>query len=266
MSSDPESGNGNGGLVTEDSVLLDSARQGFDFTDTDAWRIFRIMSEFVHAFETMARVGPAVCFFGSARLRPESRYYQAAEATAEILARHGLGIISGGGPGIMEAANRGAQKGGSLSVGCNIELPFEQKPNDFQDVGLNFHYFFCRKMVFLKYSSAFVIFPGGFGTMDELFEAATLVQCHKVKHFPIVLFGSEYWGGILKWMREMMDEAEHCIHPADLDLLHLTDDVEAAARIVLNGIEELRQRQQKLAAKYGWKPGEIPPGRVPPKW
>ena len=200
-----------------------------DFTNTDAWRIFRIMGEFVHAFETMSKVGPAVCFFGSARISPDHRYYQAAEATAEIWPGMGWRSSLEAAPASWKPQNRGAQKGGALSVGCNIELPFEQKPNDYQDVTLNFHYFFCRKTVFLKYSSAFVIFPGGFGTMDELFEAATLVQCRKVKHFPIVLFGSDYWGGLLKWMRETMEQREHCIGPQDLDLLQLTDDTEEAA-------------------------------------
>ncbi len=265
MRNNPENGKSNN-RITEDYVLLDSAMGALDFTNTDAWRIFRIMGEFVHAFETMSKVGPAVCFFGSARISPDHRYYPAGEATAEIMARHGLAIISGGGPGIMEATNRGAQKGGALSVGCNIELPFEQKPNDYQDVTLNFHYFFCRKTVFLKYSSAFVIFPGGFGTMDELFEAATLVQCRKVKHFPIVLFGSDYWGGLLKWMRETMEQREHCIGPHDLDLLQLTDDTEEAARFVLQGIEEMKQRQQKIAASHGLEASQLLPGRVLPKW
>lgn len=241
--------NGNGGPVTHDLALLDSAMQETDFTTTDTWRVFRIMGEFVGAFEAMAHVGPAVCIFGSARLPQEHRYCRAAEATAEILARAGLGIISGGGPGIMEASNRGAQRGGGLSIGCNIELPFEQKPNPYQDITLNFHYFFCRKTIFVKYSSAFVIFPGGFGTMDELFEAATLVQCHKIKHFPIVLFGSDYWGGLVEWIRTTMLEREHCIGPADLDLLKLTDDPEQAGRFVMEGIEQVMRRKERIAAK-----------------
>lgn len=236
--------NGKKQRITDDFILLDSAQQRSDFVNTDTWRIFRIMGEFVHAFEAMCNVGPAVCFFGSARLPREHRYFKAAEETAEILSRAGLGIISGGGPGIMEAANRGARKGGGLSIGCNIELPFEQSANEFQDISLQFHYFFCRKTIFLKYSSAFVIFPGGFGTMDELFEAATLVQCQKVRHFPIVLFGSDYWGGLRDWIREKMLEGEHCIKPQDLDLLRVTDDVEEAARFVMTGIEALYQQQE----------------------
>lgn len=239
--------NGNGS-ITDDFILLDSAWQRPDFTQTDTWRVFRIMGEFVHAFEVLSRVGPAVCFFGSARLKQENPYYQAAEETAEILARQGLGIISGGGPGIMEAANRGAKKGGGLSVGLNIELPFEQEPNPYQDIEVNFHYFFCRKTAFLKYSSAFVVFPGGFGTMDELFEAATLVQTQKVRHFPIVLFGSDYWRGLVEWMRETMCREQGCISTGDLELLQVTDDPEQAARFVMEGIEALLRRKEGLAA------------------
>ncbi len=248
MASDSENGNGNGQPLTDDFVLLDSARQTPDFTQTDSWRVFRIMGEFVHAFEVMSKVGPAVCLFGSARLTPDHRYYKAAEATAEALAQHGLGVISGGGPGIMEAANKGAQKGGGLSVGCNIELPFEQKGNPYQDLSLHFHYFFCRKTIFVKYASAFVVFPGGFGTMDELFEAATLAQTGKIKQFPIVLFGSAYWKGLLDWMRATMDETEHCIGPRDLDLLRVTDDVEEAVRYVMEGLDALHRRRERLAA------------------
>ncbi|NLC59218.1 MAG: TIGR00730 family Rossman fold protein [Armatimonadetes bacterium] len=254
MTTGSSSGNGNSnGHLTDDYILLESALQAADFTTTDTWRVFRIMSEFVQAFETMSKVGVAACIFGSARLKRDHRYYRAAEITAEILARQGLAIISGGGPGIMEAANRGAQEGGGLSVGCNIELPFEQEGNAYQDLALQFHYFFCRKMVFMKYATAFVIFPGGFGTMDELFEAATLVQCRKVRSFPIVLFGRDYWGGLLDWMRTTMLEAEGCISPGDLDLLRVTDDEEEAARFVMEGIHALQQRKERLGVDAGHK-------------
>ncbi|MDH7569625.1 MAG: TIGR00730 family Rossman fold protein [Armatimonadota bacterium] len=236
------------GRLTEESVLLDSALQTPEFTQSDTWRVFRIMGEFVHAFEAMAGVGPSACIFGSARLGPESPYYAAAEETAEALARAGLPIISGGGPGIMEAANKGARKAGGLSIGLNIELPFEQKPNPYQDIELTFHYFFVRKMVFVKYACAFVIFPGGFGTMDELFEAATLVQTHKIRHFPVVLFGSEYWGGLLEWMRGPMLR-EKCIGEHDLNLLQVTDEVGEAVRYVMEGIEALKRRKERLAGE-----------------
>src|SRR5213595_3611870 len=163
----------------------------------DSWRIFRIMAEFVEGFETMSRVGRAVTIFGSARTKPSDRYYKAAEETARLLALEGFGVITGGGPGIMEAANRGAFEAGGVSVGCNIELPFEQKSNPYLTRSLKFKYFFVRKMMFVKYSLGFVIFPGGFGTLDELFEALTLIQTRKIRNFPVVLFGSNYWSGLL---------------------------------------------------------------------
>lgn len=246
--------NENNVRYTDDYVLLEAALQSPDFTTTDTWRVFRIMGEFVHAFEVMSKVGPAVCIFGSARLKPESRYYQAAEVLAERLARRGLAIITGGGPGIMEAANKGAKAGGGLSVGCNIELPLEQKPNAYQDVAMRFHYFFTRKTVFLKYSSAFVIFPGGFGTLDELFEAATLVQTHRVRNFPIVLFGTDYWRGLLDWIRETMCYGEGCLSPHELTILRVTDDLDEAEQLVMEGIAALHQRRQRLAADPSRRP------------
>ncbi|HIE53110.1 MAG TPA: TIGR00730 family Rossman fold protein [Armatimonadetes bacterium] len=212
---------------TPDFELLDTSQQRADFTESDTWRVFRIMSEFVHGFEMMARVGRAVAIFGSSRLRPEHRYYQAAVRTAELLARRGWAIITGGGPGIMEAANKGAQLGGGLSIGLNIKLPHEQKPNSYQDIAMEFHYFFVRKMMFVKYASAFVIFPGGFGTMDELFEALTLVQTDTIWDFPVVLFGRDYWEDLVRWLRKRM-LAEGCISRGDMELFKITDDPEEA--------------------------------------
>jgi len=205
-----------------DFELLDSTRQTPDFTTTDTWRVFRIMGEFVHGFEILSKLGPSVCIFGSARTKRNSPYYRAAVETAELLAQAGLTIITGGGPGIMEAANKGAQLGRGHSVGLNIQLPFEQKMNPYVDTHITCRYFFCRKMFFVKYSGGFVIFPGGFGTADELFECLTLVQTHRIVNFPIVLFGTRYWRGLLGWLRKSM-LAEGCISPQDLDLLHLTD-------------------------------------------
>src|SRR5215468_2382042 len=172
----------------------------FDFTLTDPWRVFRIMSEFVEGFDALAHIPPSVAIFGSARTKPDDPTYTAAVETARLLAKAGFGIITGGGPGIMEAANKGAQEGDNCSIGCNIELPFEQASNPYLDISLEFSYFFVRKTMFVKYSHAFIIFPGGFGTMDELFEALTLIQTGKVKHFPVVLFDSDYWSEMLDWI------------------------------------------------------------------
>ena len=194
----------------------------FDFTITDPWRVLRIMSEFVNGFDALAHLPPSVAIFGSARTKRENPNYLAAVETATLLARAGFGIITGGGPGIMEAANKGAQEGGNLSVGCNIELPFEQHSNAYLDIDLEFKYFFVRKTLFVKYSSAFVIFPGGFGTMDELFEALTLIQTKKVSNFPIILYGSKYWGGLMDWLHETMLGLEN-VSASDIDLLRLSD-------------------------------------------
>lgn len=195
----------------------------FDFTITDPWRVLRIGSEFVNGFDALAHIPPSIAIFGSARTKPTSPSYQAAVETARLLAEAGFGIITGGGPGIMEAANKGAQEGGNLSIGCNIELPFEQSSNAYLDISLDFRYFFVRKTMFVKYSNAFIIFPGGFGTMDELFEALTLIQTEKVNNFPVILYGSQYWGGLLTWLRETMLTVEN-ISPPDLKLLRLSDD------------------------------------------
>jgi uncharacterized protein (TIGR00730 family) len=197
----------------------------------DAWRVFRIMGEFVAGFDTLSRIGPAVSIFGSARTLPTDPWYQACRATARLLGEAGFSVITGGGPGIMEAANRGARDAGVPSIGCNIELPFEQGTNPFVDVGIDFRYFFVRKTMFVKYAQGFVIFPGGFGTMDELFEALTLIQTGKVRNFPVVLVGTEYWRGLLDWLGATMRE-EGKISPHDLDLVALTDDPAEVVRFV----------------------------------
>jgi len=220
--------------VTEDERLLsrDVERRRFeDVTVHDAWRVFRIMGEFVEGFDTLARMGPAVTIFGSARTKRPDPEYAAAERTARLLVEAGFGVITGGGPGIMEAANKGATEAGGTSVGLNIELPFEQGTNPFVRVPINFRYFFVRKTMFVKYAEGFVIFPGGFGTMDELFEALTLVQTGKVRNFPLVLFGSAYWGGLYDWLLETMAKRGN-IAPDDLRFLSVTDSPEEAVRIV----------------------------------
>jgi uncharacterized protein (TIGR00730 family) len=223
------------GRSTEDEMLLrrpELAGAPVDFTATDPWRVMRITSELVQGIDTLAHLDPAVTVFGSARVAPGSPQYEVATDLARRLARAGFAIISGGGPGIMEAANKGALEGGGESVGLNIELPFEQGMNEYVRVAVNFRYFFVRKTMFVKYSEAFVIFPGGFGTMDELFEALTLIQTGKVQNFPVVLFGSAYWRGLVDWMRETM-LGERKVAPADLELLHVTDDpADAVKRIV----------------------------------
>ncbi|MBA3663133.1 MAG: TIGR00730 family Rossman fold protein [Bacteroidetes bacterium] len=207
-----------------------------DIKAQNSWQIFKIMSEFVEGFEKMSRIGPCVSIFGSARTKPENKYYVMAEEIAYKLVKEGYGIISGGGPGIMEAANKGAQKGGGKSVGLNIELPFEQKHNDFIDADkcINFDYFFVRKTIFLKYSQGFIGMPGGFGTMDELFESLTLVQTHKIAQFPVVLIGSAYWAGLIEWMKTTMLENERNINPADLDLFHIVDTAEDAVKHIVD--------------------------------
>jgi uncharacterized protein (TIGR00730 family) len=206
-------------------------RSIYDFTNEEPWRIFRIMSEFVDSFESLAQVGRAVTIFGSARTRPSHPDYQKAMQTAFLLARQKLAVITGGGPGIMEAANRGAKKGGGISVGLNIELPTEQKPNPYQTHPIQFHYFFCRKVCFVKYSMGFVLFPGGYGTLDEFFEAITLMQTGRVKRFPIVMVGKKHWKGLDRWIRGRLRE-EKLISPEDPDLYAIVDEPqEVVARI-----------------------------------
>ncbi|MBU6409882.1 MAG: TIGR00730 family Rossman fold protein [Verrucomicrobia bacterium] len=200
----------------------------------DPWRIFRIMAEFVDSFQTMARVGPAVTIFGSARVKTSDKYYRAATTIGRKLAEHNLAVITGGGPGIMEAANKGASLGDGKSVGLNIELPHEQFANKFSNVPIQFHYFFARKVCFVKYSLGFVYMPGGFGTLDELFEVLTLAQTERIPHFPMILFGSEYWSGLLDWMRGQMQERYCFIGPADLDVLKVTDNVNEVVRTILD--------------------------------
>jgi uncharacterized protein (TIGR00730 family) len=225
---------------TEDEGLLQRSElrsaDGFDFTSTDPWRVLRITSEFVQGIDALARISRAVAIFGSARVVPGAPDYEAAVALARGLARAGFAIITGGGPGIMEAANRGAAEAGGQSVGCNIELPFEQGTNQYVDISINFRYFFVRKTMFVKYSEAFVIFPGGFGTMDELFEALVLIQTGKVQHFPVILFNTAYWSGLLEWLkRTMVDQGN--IAPEDLNLLYCTDDADEAVRLIVDCYE-----------------------------
>ena len=202
------------------------------FLHSDPWRALRILSEFVDGFDAMARIGPAVTVFGSARTPEGHPDYELARETGRQLARTGLAVITGGGPGVMEAANRGARDERGLSVGCNIELPHEQRSNPYLDVSIDFRYFFVRKTMFVKYASAFVVFPGGFGTLDELFEALTLIQTGKVRRFPLILMGTRTWRGLLDWLRADA-LADGRVNPAEIDLLTVTDDPAEAVRAVL---------------------------------
>jgi hypothetical protein len=216
--------------MTEDRKLLEpTARPAF--LNTDPWRALRILSEFVEGFDALATVGPAITIFGSARIGQESPIYEQTRDIARRLAQEGYAIITGGGPGLMEAANRGAQEGGGLSVGCNIELPHEQDLNDYVDLGVAFRYFFARKTMFVKYADGFVIMPGGFGTMDELFEAVTLIQTGKIEHFPIILVGTAFFGGLIDWMRVRL-VGDGMIEAADVDLVVVTDDPDEVVEIM----------------------------------
>jgi hypothetical protein len=220
---------------------MDHSRKDWnEIKSNDSWSIFKIMSEFVEAYDRMAKIGPCVSIFGSARTKPDNPYYQLSEQLAERLASKGFGIISGGGPGIMEAANKGAQQGNGPSVGLNIDLPFEQNHNPHidQEHNLEFNYFFVRKVVFVKYSQAFVIMPGGFGTLDEFFEAMTLIQTKKIRRRPIVLFGSEYWNGMLEWVENTMLTKEQNISAGDLELFKVVDDVESAVSYIESFFED----------------------------
>jgi uncharacterized protein (TIGR00730 family) len=199
----------------------------------DPWRIFRIMAEFVDSFQALAKIGPAVTIFGSARTRPEDKYYHAANEIAKGLARHNLAVVTGGGPGIMEAANKGAAQGGGKSVGLNIDLPHEQTGNRFANVPVQFHYFFSRKVCFVKYSFAFIFMPGGFGTLDEFFEVLTLVQTQRIPQFPLILFGTEHWKGLLHWMKTELQTRHGFISPGDLELVKLVDEPQEAIDIIL---------------------------------
>jgi uncharacterized protein (TIGR00730 family) len=210
-----------------------------------SWMVFKIMAEFVEGFENMSRIGPCVSVFGSARTKPNTKYYKLAEEIAFKLTREGYGVISGGGPGIMEAANRGAQAGGGKSVGLNIKLPFEQSHNKFIDPDklITFDFFFVRKTIFLKYSQGFIALPGGFGTLDELFEALTLVQTSKIARFPIVLVGKKYWQGIIEWIKTTMLDEEHNISKEDLNLFRVVDTADEAVKVIV-----------KFYSKYMLKP------------
>jgi uncharacterized protein (TIGR00730 family) len=229
-----------------DQRLLDS-RGPVDWVHTDPWRVLRIQSEFVEGFGALAELGPAVSVFGSARTRPDSDEYQMAERLATALAKAGYAVITGGGPGVMEAANKGASQAGGTAVGLGIELPFEQGLNEWVDLGINFRYFFVRKTMFVKYARAFCVLPGGFGTLDELFEALTLVQTRRVTRFPVVLLGTWYWQGLLDWLRDTMLPAGK-INPADLELVHLTDDIDDAVARVVDSDAALAERQVELEA------------------
>jgi uncharacterized protein (TIGR00730 family) len=224
------------GAATEDELLLEAPSPtptAADFTKSDPWRVFRIMGEFVEGFDTLANIGPAVTVFGSARVPPGDPQYRMTEETARRLVEARFAVITGGGPGIMEAANKGAREAGGVSIGCNIELPFEQGTNPYVDVAINFRYFFVRKTMFVKYAEAFIIMPGGFGTLDELFEALTLIQTGKVRNFPVILMGSDYWQGLLHWIKGTM-LSEGKISTEDLNLLVLTDSPEEAVKIVID--------------------------------
>lgn len=234
--------------MTEDDKRIEQALEALDWTEIkskDSWQIFKIMAEFVEGFETLARIGPCVSIFGSARTEPHDPNYKLAEDIAYRLSLHGFGIITGGGPGIMEAANKGARLANGKSVGLNIDLPFEQHSNPYidQDKLINFDYFFVRKLMFTKYAQGFVVLPGGFGTMDELFEALTLIQTKKVAKFPIVLVGTEFWGGLLEWIKNVMRDKAHNISENDLDLVKLVDSAEDAANVI-----------KEFYSKYSIKP------------
>ena len=239
---------------TEDQKLLRSRapEPAAAFRDTDTWRTLRIVGEFVEGFDALAEVGPAVSIFGSARVGRRNRYYSAARRLAAALVGQGFAIITGGGPGIMEAANRGAKEAGGLSIGCNIELPFEQGLNEYVDLGMEFRYFFVRKVMFVKYAEGFVIFPGGFGTLDELFESLTLIQTGKVEHFPVVLYGKDYWDGMMQWIREK-PLYEEKISPEDLDLLTITSDIDEACEAITKHRRSRQQEHKEAASQKATK-------------
>jgi uncharacterized protein (TIGR00730 family) len=225
--------------TTQDEQLLESPRPD-EFTHTDTWRVFRIMGEFVEGFDELASLNRGISIFGSARSKPDDPDYKAAQETAALLAAEGFAVITGGGPGIMEAANKGAFEAGGLSIGCNIELPFEQRPNPYQTRSLTFKYFFVRKMMFVKYSLGFIIFPGGFGTFDELFEALTLIQTKKIRNFPIILFDSRYWSGMFNGLHDVV-LAEGMISDIDFAMLHVTDSPAEVVEIVIRSQSSLTE-------------------------
>ncbi|TDB94721.1 TIGR00730 family Rossman fold protein [Actinomadura sp. 7K534] len=233
--------------TTTDQRLLDS-RGPVDWVHADPWRVLRIQAEFVEGFGLLAELPKAVSVFGSARTKPDSADYKLGVEIGAKLHEAGYAVITGGGPGIMEAANKGCDESGGLSVGLGIELPFEQGINDHVDIGLQFRYFFVRKTMFVKYSQAFVVLPGGFGTLDEVFEAITLVQTGKITRFPIVLVGTEFWGGLMDWIRDrMLTTGKIAAH--DLDLVHLTDDPDEAVRIIVEGHSRAEQELAEARAR-----------------
>jgi uncharacterized protein (TIGR00730 family) len=234
--------------MTDNEEKIIRAFQNKDWNEiktSDSWQIFKIMSEFVDGFEKMSKIGPCVSIFGSARTKPDNKYYILAEEIAHKLTQHGYGVITGGGPGIMEAANKGAMRGKGKSVGLNIELPFEQKCNDYidNDKNINFDYFFIRKVMFIKYAQGFIVLPGGMGTLDEMFEAITLIQTLKIGKFPVIMVGKDYWQGLLDWITNTMLAKEHYIHAEDLAIFKLVDTAEEA----VNAIDEFYN-------KYNLKP------------
>ncbi|GAA4631493.1 TIGR00730 family Rossman fold protein [Actinoallomurus vinaceus] len=233
--------------TTTDQRLLDS-RGPSDWVHTDPWRVLRIQAEFVEGFGLLSELGRAVSIFGSARTKPGSEEYELAERIGALLVEAGYAVITGGGPGIMEAGNKGADEAGGVSVGLGIELPFEQGLNDHIDIGLEFRYFFVRKTMFVKYSQAFVVLPGGFGTLDELFEAITLVQTRKITRFPIVLVGTEFWGGLVDWIKNQMLPSGK-VSPEDIDLIHLTDDPEDVVEVIRRAHETQERELEERAAQ-----------------
>lgn len=234
---------------TADQALLDSAGRP-DWKVRDSWRTLRILSEFIEGFDTLSELPPAVSVFGSARSAPDSPECELAQRLGATLARAGYAVITGGGPGVMEAANRGCTEAGGLSIGLGIELPFEQGMNEWVDMGIDFRYFFVRKTMFVKYAQAFVVLPGGMGTMDELFEALTLVQTEKVTRFPVVMMGTAYWSGLLSWMRDTM-LADGKINAVDLDLIVCTDDVDEAVEHISHADKTLAAEQQAIRSSGG---------------
>jgi uncharacterized protein (TIGR00730 family) len=223
--------------ATEDAALLQ--RRDASFVEGDPWRVLRILSEFVEGFGALAAIPPAVSLFGSARITREDPMYEQARTVGRKLAEAGFAVITGGGPGVMEAANRGCREGGGLSIGCNIELPFEQDTNQYVDLAIDFRYFFVRKTMFVKYAEGFVVFPGGYGTLDELFEALTLIQTGKVHHFPVALFGSGYWDGLLQWLERRVLE-DGMVAPADLKLFKVVDDPDQVIEHITSVIRRKR--------------------------
>lgn len=222
----------------EDKIIQDRLKQKTwnEIRTNDSWAIFKIMAEFVNGYENMGRIGPSVTIFGSARTKPEDPYYQLAEKIAYKISKAGYGVITGGGPGIMEAGNKGAHLGGGASVGLNIVLPFEQHFNPYidSDKNLNFDYFFVRKVMFVKYSQGFVVMPGGFGTLDELFEAMTLIQTKKIARFPIILVGSSFWAGLIEWINTVLIKEKETVSPDDMKLIHIVDTEEEVVEVLNN--------------------------------